>query len=134
MTMAQMHASKDQIQPERVNLPELGDYEWRMSQFGDYYVRFESIPADFDDAELLKGLPNDACPCAHWGYLFKGRMRFRYTDGSEDIVSAGEAYYARPGHTFETLENCETVEFSPKEQFDQLMEVVGKNLEAMGQP
>jgi hypothetical protein len=85
-----------------------------MSQFGDYYVRFESIPADFDDAELLKGLPNDACPCAHWGYLFKGRMRFRYTDGSEDVVSAGEAYYARPGHTFETLENCETVEFSPK--------------------
>jgi hypothetical protein len=68
-----------------------------------------------------------------WGQG-EGRMRFRYTDGSEDIVSAGEAYYARPGHTFETLENCETVEFSPKEQFDQLMGVVGKNLEAMGQP
>ncbi len=134
MTMAQMHASKDQIQPERVSLPELGDYEWRMTQFGDYYVRFESIPAGFDDAELLKGLPDDACQCAHWGYLFKGKMRFRYTDGSEDVVSGGEAYYARPGHTFETLENCETVEFSPKEQFDQLMEVVGKNLEAMGQP
>jgi hypothetical protein len=61
-------------------------------------------------------------------------MRFHYTDGSEDVVSGGEAYYARPGHTLETLENCETVEFSPKEQFDQLMEGVGKNLEAMGQP
>jgi hypothetical protein len=89
MTMVERHASKDQIQPERVRLPELGDYEWRMTQFGDYYVRFESIPADFDDAELLKGLPNDACPCAHWGYLFKGKMRFRYTDGSEDVVSGG---------------------------------------------
>lgn len=132
--MAEMHASKDQIPAERVGLPELGDYEWRMTQFGDYYVRFESIPAGFDDAELLKGLPDDACPCALWGYLFKGRFRFRYTDGSEDVVSGGEAYYARPGHTFETLEDCETVEFSPKEQFDQLMEVVGKNLEAMGRP
>ncbi len=133
--MAQMHASKDQLQPEKVGLPELDDYERRMNQFGDYYyVRFESIPAGFDDAELLKGLPNDACLCAHWGYLFKGRFRFRYTDGSEDVVSAGEAYYTRPGHTFETLEDCENVEFSPKEQFDQLMEVVGKNLEAMGQP
>jgi len=132
--MAEMHASKEQIPAERVSLPELGDYEWRMTQFEDYYVRFESIPAGFDDAELLKGLPDDACPCAHWGYLFKGRFRFRYTDGSEDVVSAGEAYYARPGHTFETLEDCETVEFCPKEQFDQLMEVVGKNLEAMRKP
>ncbi len=85
--MAQMHASKDQIPPERVDLPELGDYEWRMSQFGDYYVRFESIPSNFDDAELLKGLPNDACRCAHWGHHFKGRMSFRYTDGSEEVVS-----------------------------------------------
>jgi hypothetical protein len=49
-------------------------------------------------------------------------------------VSAGEAYYARPGHTFEVLEDSENVEFSPKDQFDQLIEVVTKNLEAMEQP
>jgi len=48
-------------------------------------------------------------------------------------VSAGEAYYARPGHVFEALEDCETVEFSAKEELERTLEVVGKNLEAMGQ-
>lgn len=122
--MAENHASKEQLQAEKV-----GDYEGRMTQFGDYYVRFESIPAGFDDAELLKGLPDDACPSEHWGYLFKGRLRFRYLDGSEDVISAGEAYYAPPGHSFECLEDCETVEFSPKQPFDQLTAVVEKNLQ-----
>jgi hypothetical protein len=61
-------------------------------------------------------------------------MRFRYTDSHEEVVSAGEAYYAPPGHSFEALEDCKTVEFSPKEPYEQLLEVVGKNLTAMGQP
>ena len=60
-------------------------------------------------------------------------MKFRHSDGHEQVVSAGEAYYARPGHSFEASEDCETVEFSPKEAFNRLMEVVGKNIEAMGQ-
>jgi hypothetical protein len=48
-----------------------------------------AIPAGFDDAELLKGLPNNACQCEHWGYLFKGSLRYGYTDGCEEVVSAG---------------------------------------------
>ena len=127
--MAEVHASKDQLPVESV-----GEYEVRTARFCDHYVRFELIPAGFDDAELLNGLPVDACQCEHWGYLFKGSLRFRYTDGHDEIVSAGEAYHAPPGHSFETLEDCETVEFPPKEAFDRLTEVVGKNLEAMGQP
>jgi hypothetical protein len=120
-----MHASKDELPAER-----LGDYEGRMTQFGEYYANFENIPAGMGGPEMFKGLPDDACQCEHWGYLFKGRFKFTYTDGSEDVVSAGEAYYAHPGHVFEALEDCETIEFSPKEPFEQLMEVVGKNLEA----
>jgi hypothetical protein len=126
--MAEMHASKDQIPAER-----LGDYEGRMAQFGDYYVNFESIPAGLGGPELFKGLPDDACQSEHWGYLFKGKVKFTYTDGHEDIISAGEAYYAPPGHVFEALEDTETVEFSPKEPFEQTLEAVGKNLEAMGE-
>ncbi len=122
------HASKDQISPEK-----LGDYEGRLQQFGDYYVNFETIPAGLGGPEMFKGLPDDACQAEHWGYIFKGKVRFRYTDGSEDIVSAGEAYYARPGHVFEALEDTETVEFSPKEEFDQTLEAVSRNMEATGQ-
>ena len=127
--MADTHASKDQIPAEK-----MGDYEGRMQQFGDYYVNFETMPAGFPPSpELFKGLPDDACQAEHWGYIFKGKVSFRYTDGSEDTVSAGEAYYVRPGHVFEALEDTETVEFSPKEEFDKTLEVVGKNLEDMDQ-
>jgi hypothetical protein len=126
--MADTHASKDQIPPEK-----FGDYEGRLQQFGDYYVNFETMPAGFPPSpEIFKGLPDDACQSEHWGYVFKGKVRFSYTDGSEDIVSAGEAYYCRPGHVFEALEDTETVEFSPKEEFDKTLEVVGKNVEDMG--
>ena len=123
-----MHVSKEQLPAEK-----LGDYEGRTHQFADYYVNFENIPAGLGGPELFKGLPDDACQCEHWGYLFKGSFKFTYTDGSEDVVSAGEAYYAHPGHVFEALEDCETIEFSPKEPFEQLMEVVGKNMGATGE-
>ena len=54
--MAEMHVSKDQLPAEK-----LGDYEGRMTQFGDdYYVNFESIPAGMGGAQLFKGLPDDA--------------------------------------------------------------------------
>ncbi|MCF6523551.1 hypothetical protein [Streptomyces sp. JJ36] len=130
--MARTHAFKDELESESVELPELGRYEWRTGRFGDQYVRFESVPAGFDDAELLKGLPDDSCQCEHYGYLFQGKFVFRYPDGSEDVVSAGQAYYARPGHTWKVLEDSETVEFSPADQFDRLMEHVARNLEASG--
>jgi RNA polymerase sigma factor (sigma-70 family) len=57
----------------------------------------------------------------------------RYFRAVFDEFNRGEAYYAPPGHVFEALENCQTIEFSPKEPFEQLLEVVGKNLEAMGE-
>jgi hypothetical protein len=121
------HASKDQISPEK-----FGDYEGRLQQFADYYVNFETMPAGFGNPEYFKGLPDDACQSDHWGYVFKGKLRYTYTDGSEEIFSAGEAYHARPGHVFEALEDTETVEFSPKEEFDKTLDVVSKNIEAMG--
>ena len=34
-----------------------------------------SVPAGTDFGPLLKGLPNDRCPCPHWGYVLKGRLR-----------------------------------------------------------
>jgi predicted ATPase/DNA-binding SARP family transcriptional activator/DNA-binding CsgD family transcriptional regulator len=113
---AGMHVSKYLLPAEK-----LDDYEVRSTQLGDYYVNFESIPAGLSSPEFFTGLHHDACQCEHWGYLFKGRFKLSYTDGSEDVVSAGEAYFARPGHVFEALEDCETVEFSPKEPFEQLI-------------
>jgi hypothetical protein len=121
--MSAYHASKDELPGER-----FGDYEARTAQMGDYYLKFEQIPGGFDDRELLKGLPDDACQSPHWGYVFKGRLRFRYSDGSTDEIGAGEAYYARPGHTFEVIDDAETVEFSPVDALDETTAKVVENL------
>src|SRR5919109_1090639 len=80
-------------------------------------------------SDAFEGLPDDACQSPHWGYLFKGSFRLRYTDGSEALVRAGEAYYAPPGHQFEALEDCETVEFSPTKELQETLAVVGPNVE-----
>jgi hypothetical protein len=47
------------------------------------------------------------------------------------VVSAGEAYYLRPGHIYEALEDVESLEFSPTAEWQQTIEQVGKNVEAM---
>src|SRR5215207_6596831 len=121
--MATSHGSKDDFP-----LEEMGDYKGQMSELPDgYTVNFESIPAGMGGPELFKGLPEDACHSPHWGYLFKGT----YKDGSEDVVSAGEAYYLRPGHVYEALEDVESLEFSPTDEWRQTMEQVSKNVEGM---
>jgi hypothetical protein len=120
-----MHASKDSLPIETI-----GDsYEGRFADWGDYLGYFENIKGGTDFAPLFVGLPDDMCQSPHWGYVFKGKLRFVYKDRDE-VINAGEAYYAPPGHTVECLEDAETVEFSPAAAFHQTMEVAGKNLEA----
>jgi hypothetical protein len=122
------HASKDELSVER-----MGDYQGRMTQFGDYNVAFESLPAGFppNPEQIFKGLPDDACQCAHWGYVFKGKFKMTMVDGSEEVVEAGQAYYMPPGHRFQAIEECELVEFSPKGEFEKTIEHVSKNMETM---
>jgi hypothetical protein len=47
------------------------------------------------------------------------------------VVAAGEAYYLRPGHVYEALEDVESIEFSPTAEWQQTMEQVSKNAESM---
>ena len=68
---------------------------WRQYEWGDMRVGYETYLRDFDDAELLKGLPSDRCPCPHWGYLLAGKLTVRYAD-HEELVQAGEVYYMAP--------------------------------------
>lgn len=121
-------ASRDEIPVTA----EMAGYEGRMREWGDYTVAFERIPpGNFED--LYRGLPDDRCQAPHWGYLFKGRMTIRYADGREETVTGGQAYYLPPGHTPVYEEECETVEFSPTRELQELFAVVAKNLASMEQ-
>lgn len=103
---------------------------WRQAEWGDMRVGYETYLADFDDAELLKGLPDDRCQCPHWGYLLAGRMIVRYAD-HEDVVNAGDVYYMAPGHTMAADAGTVLIEFSPKEEFRKLTEIAEKNFARM---
>jgi hypothetical protein len=95
-----IHTSRDKLEPMVV-----GEYESRHLDAGEMRISFESMPAQFPpDESPFKGLPDDRCQCDHWGYLFKGSSRVTYTDGSDEVVHAGEAYHLRPGHFVQTLE------------------------------
>ena len=119
-----MHTSKDELEPMV-----LDGYEGRHVDAGAIRIAFETMPAHFPpDESPFKGLPDDRCQCDHWGYLFKGSFHVTYLDGTEEIVSAGEAYHLRPGHFVHTLEPVEMIELSPVEEHDRTMATIARNL------
>jgi hypothetical protein len=85
--------------------------EWAQ-ELGECKAGFVTISVDTDLTELLKGLPGDQCHCPHSGYVFKGRMWFRFGDRTE-VYEAGDAFYAPPGHTAGAYADSEFLVFSP---------------------
>jgi len=106
-------------------------FEGRYQEVGGYTIGFEAYTAHSDMAPLFKGLPDDRCQAPHWGVVLKGKLVYHYADG-DDVVTTGEAYYARPGHTPEIFPGTEVVEFSPTADLQKTMEVVVKNMKALG--
>ena len=54
-------------------------------------------------------------------------MRVKYAD-HEEVITAGEAYYLAPGHLPVMEEDCEMVEFSPKDLSRKMLEIAGRNM------
>ena len=114
--------------PIEVDLPVI---EGRYVELDDWTVSFETYPIGSDPAPLFKGLPDDRCQCAHWGYVISGEFHVTYADHSE-IIRAGDAYYLRPGHLTVLTDGTEVVEFTKTAELQQTMAVVGANLAKMG--
>jgi hypothetical protein len=106
-------------------------YEGRFAELDGYTVGFETYTADADLAPYFKGLPDDRCQCPHWGVVLRGKLVYHYADG-DDVIGPGEAYYARPGHTPEIFAGTDVVEFHPTDELAKTMEVVERNMAAMG--
>jgi hypothetical protein len=111
---------------------EIEGFEGHYEDLDGYTIGFESYTADADLAPLYRGLPDDRCQCPHWGTVLKGTLVYRYADGSEDVIRAGEAYFARPGHTPVLTAGTEIVEFSPAAELAKTVEVIVSNLQASG--
>ncbi len=108
---------------------ELEGYEGHFEKMPDNYTAaFEKYTADIDLSPFMKGLPDDQCQCAHWGYVIAGKVTFKTKTG-EETFEAGDAYYVPPGHTPVLYAGAEVVEFSPTDQLQETIEVIDKNME-----
>jgi hypothetical protein len=111
------------------NIVQVGPMENRSEQFGDVLVAFSTFHEGGDATPLFEGLPDGRCQAAHWGYIFKGKVTFKYVD-REEVYEAGDAYYAPPGHIPVVEAGTEAVEFSAAAEYQQTLEVLERNLAA----
>ena len=120
-----MHATRDEL-PYLFGADATGI---RGANWGQLRSMIVSLPTGADMGPLLRGLPNDLCPCPHWGYVLKGRLKVTYADG-EEVLAAGDLFYMPAGHTAFVEEDVEFVEFSPPGEHEAVLEVVRRNAAA----
>jgi hypothetical protein len=97
--------------------------DFRTQEIGGQTMAWVVLPEGADLSGALAGLPGDACPCPHWGFMIRGRLRMRTADGSEDY-EAGQAFYWGPGHVPVALEECEYIDVSPTAELEHVLEHV----------
>jgi hypothetical protein len=107
-----------------------GPVQDRHEDIDGYTVNFLSFGQDIDSTPLLKGLPDDRCQCPHWGYVFKGRLTFRFAD-HEEVFEAGDAFYLPPGHIQLVETGTEYLQFSPAAELQTVSETILRNFQAM---
>lgn len=120
-----MRASKDTLPV----LLEAGEATVQGIDWDDMRIARVSVPAGTDFGPLLKGHPGDRCPCPHWGYVVKGRLKIQYDD-TEETLRTGDVFYLPAGHTGVAEEDTEFLEVSPPVQHQQFIDVAHRNLEA----
>lgn len=102
----------------------------RGQSMGGLIVSYNTLPKGTDFTPLLKGLNNDSCHSAHWGYILEGKMRIIYDNGKEEVTSAGEVFYWPAGHTAIVEEDIKFVEFSPEKEFGEVLSHVFSVMQA----
>lgn len=101
-----------------------GGVELRLKEIGGgMSVSFVRLAKGTDLGPAVQGLPDDLCPCPHWGYVLSGRLQMRTKTG-EETYEAGQAVYWGPGHAPVALEDTEYVDFSPTEEFSKVIDHV----------
>ncbi|MDG2307692.1 MAG: hypothetical protein P8R42_24165 [Candidatus Binatia bacterium] len=112
--------------------PDYGNGCMRSVKAGNMELGATWVKSAVDTTPYYKGLPDDACPCEHYGYVISGSFRIHYLDGSEEHVKAGELYYIPKGHHFIYDEACHHLEINPHEDLQRLMQHFNAQLSQQG--
>jgi hypothetical protein len=119
------------VSRESAQVDDHGVMEDRHDDIEGYTVSFLTFRQDIDATPLLKGLPDDQCQCAHWGYVVNGRVTIRYAD-REEVFETGDAFYTPPGHVPVQHEpGTEMLLFSPAEELREVAATMTKNMQSM---
>lgn len=102
---------------EEAEVAQIGEMESRVLWLDQVVCARHLIPVGFDSAPLYRGLPDDMCPCEHWCYLVRGKLRYRFADGDTLTVKAGDAFHVEAGHLADVLEDAELIEFTHAEDY-----------------
>jgi hypothetical protein len=94
-----------------------------------YEISFLDVHESADLAPLLTGLPDDRCPCPHWGYVTDGELTFTFADHAE-VFRAGDAFYTPPGHVPRVAAGTSWIMFSPADQAARVNETIQRNMAA----
>lgn len=95
-------------------------------QLGEFDIAYVTVPVAMDCTDHYKhaGMPGGVCPCAHYGYVFEGRMRCTYpgSDKTDEVAEAGDVYYWPAGHVlvYEAPTTC--FELNPAAAFVDYMD------------
>ncbi len=110
---------------------ELPVAKFRVTDWDKMSVAYVELQAGADATPLLEGLTDDKCQCPHWGYMLKGAIHVRYTDGKEEVCKVGETFYWPSGHTVWVDEDTAFVEFSPKDELKEVYDHIGDKAAAL---
>jgi hypothetical protein len=106
--------------------------EWTEEVDG-HTINFVRFNVDVDSTPMLKGLPDDRCPCPHWGYVFKGRVTYTFAD-HEEVHEPGDAFYVPGGHLQRAEAGTEYLQFSPADELREVSETIMRNMQRMQPP
>jgi hypothetical protein len=93
-------------------------------------ISFVTIRQEVDATPLMRGLPGDSCICEHWGYVFSGRLTFKFEDRVE-VFESGDAFYLPAGHIPTADAGTEYLQFSPAEKLKVVSETIVRNMQAL---
>jgi hypothetical protein len=102
---------------------------WRMTEWEGMNIEYMSFRQEVDPAQLLKSAPDSLCPCPHWGYVIKGRVRFVFAD-HEEICNTGDVCYVAPGHRPIFAAGTEFVAVSQAEAYRPIIDAIKQQLAA----
>lgn len=119
-------------------LPAGGDGRWPMAGSGFRSVRWGDMEVGYtstgplDCTQLYQGLAGGVCPCPHYGYVFKGRLRALYpgTDRPDEVATTGDVYFFPAGHILVYDEETEALEINPAAALNDLMDHIERTASA----